>query len=205
MAILEEQIREDYGFETENEMEVEAEIKDAEEDQALVAGALGGGLDHQTLQRYDMMAHHLSHGIATEKLAQAEHKIATQWDPLHMEYRHDETALRAIESIKGHVLAPVMQKKTTEARQALEERATELMQAGIAGQGASRDEIKDQFCDDVSMAVCGAAYHPVAVEVFEQLVAPVAKVADAPAPVVEEAQEEKAQEQIQEEEQKESA
>src|SRR6185295_18275865 len=103
--------------------------------QALVREAFGGGLDHQTLMRYDIMAHHISHAISGEKLAQAEHKVATQWDPLHETHREDWTALRALESIKGHVLAPVLMKKTKEARADLENRATELLGTNMAGQG----------------------------------------------------------------------
>jgi hypothetical protein len=205
MAILEEEIREEHAAETEEELEEEAEVREAEGQQELVVAAFGAGLDHQTLMRYDVMAHHISHAVAGDKLAIAEHKVATQWDPLHELHKHSETSLRALQSIKGHVLAPMLLKKTKEAHRLLEDRATELMASSIVGQSKSRDDIREQFCGDISKEVTGAAYHPVAVEVYEQLIAPVSREVE-PEPAVEPHQQEKAQEQIEEEEQqKESA
>jgi hypothetical protein len=201
MAILEEEIREEHGEQTEEEQEVEAEVVEAEHEQSMVSQAFGGGLDHQTLMRYDVMAHHLSHEIAPAKLAIAEQQVAARWDPLHETHAQDWTALRALQSIKGHVLAPVLTKKTQEAHRALEVRATELMSTSMAGQGQDRHQIREEFCGTISKEVTGAAYHPVAVQVFEQLVAPVASREIAPEPVVEAVQEEKAKEQIEEEEQ----
>ena len=204
MAILDEEVREEFGTDTEEAMEAEAEVREAEDQQLLVRDAFGGGLDHQTLMRYDIMAHHISHAIAGEKLAQAEHKVSTQWDTLHETHRDDWTALRAIESIKGAVIAPVMLKLTKDARAALENRATELLGAGMVGEGKSRDDIRDQFCGTISKEICGSEYHSLAVEVYEALIAPVNKEPE-PEPVVEEQQQAKAEEKIEEEEQREQA
>jgi hypothetical protein len=206
MAILEEQVLEENTGKTEEELDELVEVKEAEDAQVLMRDAWGGGLDHQTLMRYDQMAHHLSHQCEERKLGEAEHLIALHWDPLHKQYKDEDwTALAAVESIKAHVLTPVMQRKTEKAREQLEWKASDLMQT-VAQGDMTRDEVKDHFLGEVSMDVTGVKAHQVAIEVYEQLLAPVAA-----APAQEEVQieqpkmEEKAEEEIQEEEQKQSA
>jgi hypothetical protein len=204
MPILEEQIREENPEVSEEEMlEEMAEVRQAEGAQELLVDAWGSGLDEQTLVRYDQTAHHVAHAAGKEKLAKAEHVVATQWDPIHAQYEHQFTALAGVESIKAQVIAPVLEKKTAEARAELESRATDLL-ATVVGGTKTRDQIFAEFCGSTSLDVVGAEYHPVAIDVYERLVAPVAK---DPEPVVEveEEQRGKAEEQIEEEEEKQSA
>ena len=204
MAILEEEVLEENTGKTQEEVDELVEVKEAEDAQKLVVNAYGGGLDHQTIMRYDQMAHHLSHKIAEQKIAQAEHQVALHWDPLHVQHNEDITALKALESIKGHVLAPVLLDLTSKARMHLEWRAEDYMRDGLGGK--TREQVKEDFCNTASMEVCGAAYHPVAVEVFERMVAPLATEPEQEQVQPQPEHEEKAQEQIeQEEEQKQSA
>lgn len=205
MPILEEEVREQDEGVTEQEMlEEMAEVREAESAETLVREAYGGGLDQQTLLRYDQMAHHLSHAMHPLKLAQAEQQVVAHWDPLHEQYREDWTALVGLESIKKQVIAPVLTHKTAEARQELEYRATDLLRDAVANEGQTREQVRESFCGTISKEVTGAEYHPVAVEIFEQLIAPVAKDPE-PVAEVEEEQQGKAEEQIQEEEEKQSA
>jgi hypothetical protein len=204
MPILEETVREEEEGVTEQEvLEEMAEVRQAMDAEALVQQAYGGGLDQQTLLRYDQMAHHLAHTITPMKLAQAELQVITHWDPLHEQYRGDLTALTGLESIKKQAIAPLLLKKTNEARAELEAAATDLLREGI--EGRTPDDLRDAFCGEKSKEVTGAAYHPVAIEVFEQLIAPVAKDAEPVAAEIEEEQQGKAEEQIEEEEEKQSA
>ena len=205
MPILEEQIREEYPEVSEEEMlEEMAEVRQAEGEQELLKDAWGDGLDEQTLVRYDQTAHHVAHAAAGEKLAKAEHLVATRWDPIHAQYEHSFTALAGVESIKAQVIAPVLARKTAEARAELESRATEVLGSSVVAGTQTRDEIFASFCGAISAEVTGAEYHPLALDVFEQLIAPVAKDPE-PVAVVEEEQQGKAEEQIQEEEEKQSA
>lgn len=205
MPILEEEVREqDQGL-TEAELAEEmAEVRQAEDAETLLREAYGGGLDQQTLLRYDQMAHHMSRAIQPKKLAEAERHVVAHWDPLHEEMRNDFTALAGLESIKKQVIAPVLSHKTAEARQELGYRATDLLRDAVATEGQTREQVKETFCGTISKDVTGAEYHPVAVEIYEQLIEPVAKDPE-PVSVVEEEQQGKAEEQIEEEEEKQSA
>lgn len=195
MPILEEQIRDEKQGETEDEIKEEAEVQKAEQAEFDLIQAMGGGLDHQTLLKYDVMAHHIAATLDHEKLAQAEHKVATQWDSLHFQYQNDFAALKGLESIKGQVIAPVLERKTAEARRELEDAATQLMSNSMDLEGKSRDDLKNEFCGHISHDITGAEYHPVAVEVFDALIAPIAK---DPQPQVEQVQQEEQQEQAEE-------
>ncbi|HTJ44735.1 MAG TPA: hypothetical protein VL463_21665 [Kofleriaceae bacterium] len=203
MPILEEAVREENLGLSENELEEEAyEVQEAENVQALARDAYGGGLDHSTLMRYDHIAHQVAGSISGKKLHQAEEAIKAHWDPLHVMHYEDITALRALESIKGQVIAPVMQHLTKEARTHLEWHAMDLLKDGVVGEGKTRDAVKEDFCGKTSKDICGVEYHPVAVEVFEQMIAPLAKDPEPAAPQVQEVQQEKAEEQIEQEEEK---
>jgi hypothetical protein len=204
MAILEEEVLEENKGVTEEELDEMVEVKEAEVQQSLVVNAFGGGLDHQTLMRYDQMAHHLSHKIADMTIAEAQQQVEVHWDPLHVQHNEDITALKGLESIKGHVLAPVLETLTKKATQHMEWAAEDLMRDGLGGK--TRDEVMNDFCGIKSKEICGAEFHPIAVEVFERMVAPLATDPVQEEVQVEPAQEEKAQEQIEEEEeQKQSA
>ena len=204
MAILEEEVLEENKGVTEEEMDELVEVKEAEVQQSLVVNAFGGGLDHQTLMRYDQMAHHLSHKIADMTIAEAQQQVELHWDPLHVQHNEDITALKGLESIKGHVLAPVLQTLTAKATRLMAWVAEDLMRDGLGGK--TRDEVMNDFCGTKSKEICGAEFHPIAVEVFERMVAPLATNPEQEEVQVEPAQEEKAQEQIEEEEeQKQSA
>ena len=195
MPILEEQVRDEKQGETEEEIKEEVEVEKAEQEEAALIQVFGGGLDHQTLMKYDVMAHHIAATLDHEKLAHAEQKVATQWDSLHQQYANDFAALKGLESIKGQVIAPVLEKKTAEARRDLEDRATALMSNSMDLEGKTREDLKTDFCGHISDEVTGAEYHPVAVDVFETLIAPIAK---DPQPQVEQAQEQKQEEQAEE-------
>ena len=202
MPILEETVREENLGLSENELAEEMfEVQEAENVQSLARDAYGGGLDHNTLLRYDSIAHQVRNSISGKKLHQAEEAIKAHWDPLHAMHYEDITALRALESIKGQVIAPMMQKLTKDARQHLEWHAMDLLKDGVVGEGKTRETVKEDFCVKTSQDICGIEYHPVAVEVFEQMIAPLAKEPE-PQPQVQEVQQEKAEEQIEQEEEK---
>ncbi len=199
MAILEEEVLEENTGKTEEELDELVEVKEAEDQQKLVVDAFGGGLDHQTIMRYDQMAHHLSHKIAEMTIAEAQHQVELHWDPLHVQHNEDITALKALESIKGHVLAPVLQHLTEQATQQLEWAAEDIMRDGVGGR--TREQVMEDFCGTKSKEICGAEYHPIAVEVFERMVAPLTTQPEQEAVQPQPEHEEKAQEQIEEEEQ----
>jgi hypothetical protein len=203
MAIRESaSVRDENQEETEEAREEALEVKEAEDAQTLAVDAYGGGMDHETVVRFDHMAHTLMHAAQKDKLAMAEHRVRTEWDPIQIQHKDDVTATRALEVIRGHVIAPMLKEKTDAARKELEYRATDLMRDGVVGQGMSRDEILTQFCGHASYDITGAENHPVALEVYERLLAPVAKGPEK-LEQVEVKQEEKGEEKVEEQQQKE--
>lgn len=203
MAIREAAAREEglEQGESQEQIEEEAEVAQAEEQEKLVVDAFGGGLDHETLMRYDQMAHHVAARAKNVKVAQAEHIVRNEWDPLHEQYHEDWTALRGLETIKGHVISPVLEQLMADAKHDLEYAAENMLRDGMVGQGKSRDEVQTMFCSHVSSEITGAEYHPIAMEVYERLLAPVNKEPE-PAAEVQEEQQGKAEEQVEEEEEK---
>lgn len=203
MPIMEEELRKAEMGQTEEDLQQEElEVQQAMDSEALVADAYGAGLDHDTLLKYDVMAHHVAHSIKSQKLAQAEHTVALKWDPLHWEYAGQVTAMRGLEALKSQVIAPILTEKTTAARHELEQRATDLLAAETESQTMNREQFQQLFCGEISKDVTGGEFHPVAVEVYQRLIDPVAKdpVVAEEQPVQEE-QKDQAEEQIQEDEQ----
>jgi hypothetical protein len=167
--------REENQEETEEQREEAKEVQEAEKEQDLVVEAYGGALDHETLVRFDHIAHLCVNAAKHEKLAMAEHRVRAEWDSLQNDYNGHITAEHALASIRAHTVAPMLKAKTDEARHDLEEQATLMMSQGVLSQGKSRDVIREEFVGHISYEITGAEYHPVALEVFDRLLAPMAK------------------------------
>jgi hypothetical protein len=190
-------VRDENQEETEEEREESNEVREAEKEQALVVDAFGGGLDHETVVRFDHMAHVIVSAASKDKLAMAEHRVRSEWDSLQGMYNEQFTALKALESIRAHTIAPMLKHKTEEARHDLEEKAALMMSEGMQSQGKSREALREEFVGHISYEITGAEYHPVALEVFDRLLAPVAKGPEQ-LQQVEEKQAEKTEEQAEE-------
>ncbi|MCE9579679.1 MAG: hypothetical protein K8W52_41560 [Deltaproteobacteria bacterium] len=185
----------------------DAEVTAAEGAQRAAVVDGGTGLNHESIARYDIIAHHLAHEIHASKLHDAELAVMEKWDSLYGEDHDGENgSIAALKSLKGAIIEPALRDKTREADTLLRNHAVGIFQQTIMGQahpGELKSAVKDEFCNTVSMQVCGVEMHPLAVQIFLEMLEPMvdseANMAQGKAVEVVEEQQEEAEQEIEEE------
>lgn len=154
----------------------DAEVAEAEGAQRAAVVEGGTGLDHASIQRYDIIAHHLAREIRSSKLYDAEVAVMEKWDSLYGEDHEGEVgSVAALKSIKGAVIEPALREKQQEAETLLRNHAVGLFQQSVLGQdhpGQLKQEILDTFCNQISEQVCGVEMHPLAVQIYKEMLEP---------------------------------
>ncbi len=184
-----------------------AEVTEAEGAQRAAVVDGGTGLDHDSIARYDIIAHHLAHEIRGSKLYDAEMAVIEKWDTLYGDDHAGEGgSVAALKSLKGAIIEPALREKTREAETLLRNHAIGMFQQTIMGQphpGQLKSEILDQFCNGVSLQVCGVEMHPLAVQIYKEMLEPMvdseAAQGEGKAVEVVEEQQEQAEQEIEEE------